>query len=305
MNEDARGSSVLETLVADWIKSSGEFWKASLKKTQAPGTSETTCEEGAKNRFAESLETTIKRWQSVSSTLSDPQMADAILRGINTLPEFFLTLARTGWEASSRIQQQAMEKAGKIGQKTEAYKFENLDQEVFKAWKEIYEEEFQQYFQIPQLGLLRYYQERFNRFLDQSNLLQATLSEFLFILYLPMEKSIKVLQDKVEEMSRNGTLPEKSKEYYNLWLKILEGHYMTLFKSPEYLQALGETLNQLEAFSVARNQFLQDVLQQLPVPTNRDMDDLYKELHLLKKKVRNMERQMDEMRQGAGFTTAV
>ena len=80
MNEDARGSSVLETLVADWIKSSGEFWKASLKKTQAPGTSETTCEEGAKNRFAESLETTIKRWQSVSSTLSDPQMADAILR---------------------------------------------------------------------------------------------------------------------------------------------------------------------------------------------------------------------------------
>ncbi len=304
MNEDARESSVLETLVADWIKSSGEFWEATLRKTRATGSSETASEEGEKNRFAESLETTMKRWQSVSSTLSDPQMADAILRGMNTLPEFFLTLARTGWEASSRIQQQAMEKAGKIGQKTEAYNFENLDQELFKAWKEIYEEEFQQYFKIPQLGLLRYYQERFNRFLDQSNLLQASLSEFLFILYLPMEKSIKVLQDKVEEMSRNGTLPEKSKEYYNLWLKILEGHYMTLFKSPEYLQALGETLNQLEAYSVARNQFLQDILQQLPVPTNKDMDDLYKELHLLKKKVRNLERQVDEMRQGAGYAAA-
>lgn len=293
--------SATENLIAAWIKSSGDFWESVIKKT--PASPRAAFEKGTdiKNRYADSLETLLKRWQSISSAMNDPQMADTALKGLNTLPEFFLTLAKTGWEASSRLQKQAMDKAGKIGQKTEAYNFENLDQDVLKVWKEIYEEEFRQYFNIPQLGLMRYYQERFNRFLDQSNLLQATLSEFLFLLYLPMEKSFKVLQDQVEEMSQKGNLPDKPKEYYNMWLKILEGHYMTLFQSTDYLNALRETLNQLEAFSVAKNQFLQDVLQSLPVPTNKEMDDMYKELYTLKKKVKSLEKTLNAL-QGAKRT---
>ena len=286
-----------ENLIATWIKSSGDFWESVMKK--APSSPGAAFEKGPdiKNRYAESLEVLLKRWQSLSSTANDPQMADTVLRALNTLPEFFLTLAKTGWEASARLQKQTLDKVGKIGQKTEAYNFENLDQDLFKVWKEIYEEEFRQYFNIPQLGLMRYYQERFNRFLDQSNLLQATLSEFMFLLYLPMEKSFKVFQDRMEELSKEGNLPDKSKEYYNLWLKILEGHYMNLFKSPEYLNALRETLNQLEAFSVAKDQFLQDLLQSLPIPTNKEMDDMYKELYVLKKRVKSLEKALSATQQ--------
>lgn len=289
--------SAMEDLIASWVKSSGDFWEAMMKKT--PASPASAFEKGAdmKSRYAESLETLLKRWQSLSSAANDPQMADTALKGLNTLPEFFLTLAKTGWEASARLQKQALDKAGKIGQKTEAYNFDNLDQDLFKVWKEIYEEEFRQYFNIPQLGLTRYYQERFNRFLDQSNLLQATLSEFLFLLYLPMEKSFKVLQEKMDELSKEGNLPDKSKDYYNLWLKILEGHYMNLFKSSEYLSALRETLNQLEAFSIAKNQFLQDLLQNLPVPTNKEMDDMYKELYILKKRVKSLEKALNATQQ--------
>ena len=289
--------SAMEDLIASWIKSSGDFWESMMKKT--PSSPDTAYEKGAeiKNRYTDSLETLLKRWQSMSSAANDPQMADTALKGLNTLPEFFLTLAKTGWDASARMQKQALDKAGKIGQKTEAYNFDNIDQDVFKVWKEIYEEEFRQYFNIPQLGLTRYYQERFNRFLDQSNLLHATLSEFMFLLYLPMEKSFKVLQEKMDELSKEGNLPDKSKEYYNLWLKILEGHYMNLFKSSEYLSALRETLNQLEAFSVAKNLFLQDLLQNLPVPTNKEMDDMYKEMYVLKKRVKSLEKALNATQQ--------
>jgi len=297
MSEGTKEPPVLEKLIKDWLQSSGEFWESAMKKTPPSPFAPSGKEDGTKNRYVDSLETMLKRWQSVSSAANDPQMADAALKGLNTLPEFFMTLAKAGWEASVRLQKKTMDKAGKIGQKTEAYNFDNLDQDLFRVWKEIYEEEFQQYFNIPQLGLTRYYQERFNRYLDQSNLLQATLSEFLFLLYLPMEKSFKVLQDRVEEMSREGNLPDKAKEYYNLWLKILEGHYMNLFKSPEYLKALRETLNQLESFSVAKNQFLQDILQSLPVPTNKDMDDMYKELYVLKKRVKTLEKKLSTLQQ--------
>lgn len=297
MNGGAEGKSAMESLMREWMQSSADFWSAAGKSGPVSSPSpdeEPQSKAGGKNRYMDSLETALKRWQSVAATLGDPDAAEAMMKGLNTLPEFFMTLAKTGWEASSRLQMRAMEKAGNIGRKSEAYSFENVEQDLFKAWKEIYEEEFQQYFNIPQLGLMRYHQERFNRFLDQTNLLHATLSKFFFLLYLPIEKSFNVFQDRVEELSRLGQLPEKTKEYYNLWLKILEGHYMSLFKSPEYLNALRETLDQLETFSSAKNQFFQDLLQGMPIPTNKDMDDLYKELYVLKKRVRTLEKQLKE-----------
>jgi hypothetical protein len=33
----------------------------------------------------------------------------------------------------------------------------------------------------------------------------------------------------------------------------------------------------------------------MPIPTNKDMDELYKEIYLLKKKVRELSRKLDEI----------
>jgi len=273
----------------NWFKTSNDLL-ASLMKTTSSMAAFAPKTEGAPNRFLDSLDMMMKRWQSASTAFNDPQMAEAILQGGSTLPEMFLKLAKTGWESSTRLQEKIIEKAGKIGQKTEAYKFDNLDQDLFKAWKDIYEEEIRQYLNIPQLGLTRYQQERFHRFIDQANLLEATLAEFLFVLYVPMEKSVKVLQDRIDELSKEGKMPDKAKEYYSIWLKILEGHYMTLFKSEEYLNILHETLHQTEQFAVAKNQFMEDLLQMLPVATNKDMDELSRDLYMLKKRVRALEK---------------
>jgi len=294
MEDKKSDQTNLDTMIQDWMKASADFWTSMIKDLPAAAPAFKVPETGGeiKNRYIEAMETALKRMQSAAAAINDPQVADAVLKGLNTMPEIILKVAKTGWEASLRLQKQAMDKAGKIGQKTEAYKFENLEEDVFKLWREIYEEEFRQYFRIPQLGLARYYQERLHRLADQANVLNAALSEFLYLLYLPMEKSVQVLQDKVEELAKEGKVPDKAKEYYNLWVKILEGHYMNLFKSPEYLAAFREMLDQAENYVQAKNEVLQDVLQSLPVPTNRDMDNVYKDLYLLKKRVRALEKEL-------------
>lgn len=293
MEENKSGKNDMDAMMQDWMKASTDFWTSMLKAVPASAPTFTAPDGGGiKNRYAESMEATLKRLQSASSALNDPEMADAVLKGLNTLPEFFMKIAKAGWEASARLQEKIVEKAGKIGQKTDAYQFENLDQGIFKAWREIYEEEFSQYLQIPQLGLNRYYQERLNHLLDQSNILNASLSGFLYLLYLPMEKSMKVFQDKIEDLSKEGNIPDKAKDYYKLWVKILEGHYMNLFKSPEYLASLREMTSQAEDYITAKNEVLQDILQSLPIPTNRDMDNIYKDLYLLKKRVKVLEKEL-------------
>ena len=98
------------------------------------------------------------------------------------------------------------------------------------------------------------------------------------------------MQDELARMADQGKLPESSKDYYRMWIKVLEGHYMTLFKSPGYTHTLGKTLDAMSAFMVARKEILEDALQALPVPTQKEMDELYREIYLLKKRVKELEK---------------
>jgi hypothetical protein len=120
---------------------------------------------------------------------------------------------------------------------------------------------------------------------------QSTLFEFLHALYLPLEKSFKSLQEKMVEMTADeGSLDEKSKTYYNLWIKLLEGHYMELFKHPEFIDSLLQTLSALEEYSGARQAVVNDLLKMYAIPSHNDLDDLYKEIYILKKRMRAYEK---------------
>ena len=190
----------------------------------------------------------------------------------------------------SNFSSNGWKKTGRIGRKTQAYSIENLEEETFKFWSEIYEKELKQYFYIPQLGLTRFYQEKFNQNLDKINQFQTTLNEFLFVFFLPMEKSFKVLQDEVSKMAEEGRLAEDANTYYKMWIKILEGHYMTLYKSPEFSKIMRKTIDDLGELLAAREAINQDVLKFMSVPNQGDLDDLYKEIYLLKKKIRKLEK---------------
>jgi hypothetical protein len=185
-----------ESLLAAWIKSANDFWLASAKywpETAGVSKPDASSQTDRKNRAQESWQAGVKIWQAMFSTLSEPDTMDAFSRGINSLPDILLRMARTNWDGLFHLQQQWMERVGKMGVQSEAYQFENLDDSVFKIWSETYEQNFRQFLNIPQLGLTRLYQERMNRAADEFNLLQEAVAEFMYMLYLPMEKSLQIM----------------------------------------------------------------------------------------------------------------
>jgi polyhydroxyalkanoate synthase subunit PhaE len=284
-----------EAMFEAWMNSATGFWNMMTKPwTAETGSHKESSPTGKtrKNSVTDSVNTALKMWQSVASMMNEPETQDSLHQGMNALPEIFLKMARSGLERSFQLQQQWMERAGRVGSRTEAYSFENLDQDIFNAWTEIYKEEFSKFLNVPQLGLTRSYQERMGRFMDRFNLFQGAMAHFMSVLYLPVEKSIKVLQDEIETLTEEKKLPHNSQEYYRMWIKILEGHYMTLFKSSQYTEVLKKALDAMGDFMMARRDVLEDLIQTLPVPTQKDMDELYKELYLLKKKVRQLEKKV-------------
>jgi polyhydroxyalkanoate synthesis regulator phasin len=75
-----------------------------------------------------------------------------------------------------------------------------------------------------------------------------------------------------------------------MWVKVLEGHFMTLFQTPEYVETLTRTVNALSEYSAARNAALEDLLSMLPVAKKTEVDDMARELYDLKKRLRKLEK---------------
>ena len=141
--------------------------------------------------------------------MSDPETINAVLQGMDTLPETSMNMIQQGVNSYVEMQKQWTEQISRIGRHTEAYKFEGIDENVFKTWKETYEKEFQKFFNVPALGLTRFYQERINRLMDETSQFQVALSEFLYLFSVPFEKTAKVMQEKTEEMMEKGDDPER------------------------------------------------------------------------------------------------
>jgi polyhydroxyalkanoate synthesis regulator phasin len=50
----------------------------------------------------------------------------------------------------------------------------------------------------------------------------------------------------------------------------------------------------MSEFSVVKNDLMQDMLSTLPVTTQKDTDELYKEIYLLKKRIKVLEKKLDQ-----------
>jgi hypothetical protein len=114
------------------------------------------------------------------------------------------------------------------------------------------------------------------------------MAEFIYLLYLPMKKSLREMQ----RMGPEGAELQDFKDYYRHWLRSLEGHYMRLFKSPEFTRTLSLTLEALEDFTLAKQELLADSLALLNIPTRGEMDELCRELYGLKKQVKGLAKQV-------------
>lgn len=287
---DATGS---ENPFADWAKSVTDFWggwtRMWLQPSSPAGESDSTM--SAAQSTKSSVDAAIRNWQALSEAMSAPESLESLLKGAGAMPDLLAKFAQNAVSGYLQLQQKWLERSGRIGETVEAYTFDRLDENMFRAWLDMYETEFRQYLQIPQLGLARGYLEKFNQAMDKYNIYQSTLAEFVRVLSLPFNHSAAVMQEKLGEMAEKGGLPDDSRKYYQMWIKILEGHYMKLFQSPEYTGILANTLNAISEFTSARDAVIQDMLSGLPIPSRTEIDELERELYELKRRIRSMEKE--------------
>lgn len=294
MGDDKKADPLgFQSMAVAWSETMNAFWKnlsamtgpAGQKNPQPPQEGENDAPFSAVNAMGKAMQ----NWQTMTTAMAAPESADALLKGAGAMPDLLAQLAQSAMGSFLEMQRKAVESAGRISTSVEAYRFENIDENLLHAWTDIYEKEFRQFFRMPQLGLNRTYQEKLNAALDAANRFQATFAEFLRLLTLPFNRALTVMQDQLGDMAEKGELPEDPRAYYRMWIKVLEGHFMTLFQTPEYVETLGKTVTVLTEFSAARDAVFEDMLRSVPVAGRSEMDDLAREVYELKKRIRKLE----------------
>ena len=294
MAQENSGQMASEPLLASWIKWTMDFWDTMAH--MGPGLAAGGRSGGQASRETPASESpwlaSLNLWQAFFSLLTEPGTVATVFQGIQAPSKIVLRMAQAGWGGYFSLHQQWLEGWQGAGSPAGLGGYENLDQDILASCNEIFEADFRRLLNLPHLCLTGLPQERVIQATATFKQFQAAMAAFIHLLYLPVKKSLRAMRG-VGGAGRQENPPEDFKEYYKGWLKILEGHYMTLFQSAEYTRTLAHTLHALEDFTVAKQELLSEAMAALGLPTRREMDDLYREIYLLKKSVKAMARKLD------------
>jgi hypothetical protein len=127
--------------------------------------------------------------------------------------------------------------------------------------------------------------------IDRFRVFRSRMMDFARLLYSPLESSLLLMEEEIRSGEGKGeSVLKEPRALYQAWIPKLEKAYMEMLRSANYTETLQETLKALYEYRKVRQQFLIDVLQQLPIPTNREMDEVYKDLYRIKKRLTKLER---------------
>ena len=140
------------------------------------------------------------------------------------------------------------------------------------------------------LGPFREYQERLDRFGEAFQNWELSRQDFLFLLNIPLEESWQELEREwgSHMTAKKGRLSPDA--VFNLWIEILERRYMALYESEKFVSAMNVALQRSADLVKARTALVDDFQKCHHLPTSREMDELYKDLYFLRKRVESLEK---------------
>ena len=286
MSQEEKDAGNTGDFLSEWMKATSGLWESTLKMATYNKYPDDTAGGGEKGAVEDEnpWKSFYEFWQALSTAIHRGGDTDqGVLHPVTDLPLAVMQALQPLLGAYLRFPE--LLGTGETEQMTD------IARKMNKVFSELYIKEFKRILNMPQLGLTRYYQERAGRALDKFSEFQSTLVDFIQLLYQPMESTLRSLQEEIKNINERGQeVLDDSKEFYRLWINRLEENYLTFLRSPKYGEAMKKTLQALHDYRVTKEQLLMDLLQDLPVPTNRDMDGVYKDLYILKKRVKELEK---------------
>jgi polyhydroxyalkanoate synthesis regulator phasin len=308
MADSNRGSEVAK-LFESWMDTANKFWRdvessggENLKWGDVNldfGFNDDQRDDD-KYRTYRSWETSVKNFTTFLKILSAPENQKAMAESSTSFAEALGQAAGDSFENLLEFQSNLIQSLTRASEHTQSYNFDNLDHSAFQSFRDLYTSEWQKYLHIPKVGLSREQHEQFADLVDKSNIFHTYIAELFYLFSLPFEKSNYSIQQKINAMLEQEEVDNDPAKLYNEWIKILEGNFMQLMKSQEYTNLLNGLIRSLAEYKTVKNDVTNIFLKELQIPTNTEMDEVYKELYVTKKKVKELTRRLEKLEEKLG-----
>ncbi|MBF0538870.1 MAG: hypothetical protein HQL03_11545 [Nitrospirae bacterium] len=166
----------------------------------------------------------------------------------------------------------------------------NASMNMFHTVYSAFDKTFGKAFKTPQVGKDREKLELILKTMDMYSVYTARSAEFQHKMYLSGEKAMKKVIDKLAEKIKAGEQVKSYNDFYKLWTDITENEYFELFNTEDFSKIQGQLLDSALDFRRYYHKLIELYLVDLPIPVRTEMDDVYKTIHDLKRRVRTLEK---------------
>lgn len=161
--------------------------------------------------------------------------------------------------------------------------------ELYDSWMQGYEAAFGKFLKMPMVGPSRQLLEKIHKSIDSFIKYCGATVDFNMVLYSPSKETIEELVQKAQTILKGEATQEKYKQFYELLVKTFEDRFYQLFKTPAFAESVKTSLDSYLDFRNSHSEVIEEMLKSTPVITRTEIDDVYKELYNLKKRIKEME----------------
>lgn len=285
-------------ITALWTDFTSDVWQEAFKNFSMgmpdfplPAGSWPGLKKHPENKTVKLIRTAAQNFTKAVHLFNPSREPVSYLENLYSVSEFSARMMQESIENIIEFQTEWVRNLSRIGEQTHAYRFDDIDPKIFESFRKLYYQEFQKYVLMPQFGLPRYFQEKLNRLTDSATVFFSYLAELIYLFGTAVDKSWQVMQENLGDMMLEPDMLENPDKGYEKWIKILEGHFMILLQSDEYVTVLDNTIASYAAYKKAKDDVLCHLLKTFPIPSNQEMDAVYKELYEIKKRINQISRQ--------------
>lgn len=165
---------------------------------------------------------------------------------------------------------------------------------IFHDMFEAFDNTVGRIFHVPAVGKDREKIELLLRGFDDLTVYLAKTIEYQNMIYATGLSAFENVIATTAEKIKAGEEITKFDEFFDLWVNVNEKTYYTLFKTEDFSKMQGELL---EASLNVRKHFfklMELYLYDFPIAVRSEMDDLYKTIYEMKKKMKGLEKKLGE-----------
>lgn len=176
--------------------------------------------------------------------------------------------------------------------------------DLFNAWLDTYEATLGRIVEVPALGPSREKYDKmmtgFSKFVNFYTTWMEVNSDFQKVFADAMNR----VNERVAAETGEGISPDKYKDFYNIWIETYSSSFKDFLKSGRFASDMGRFMSYFMEFQKYNREMLEEnYLKQVNLPTKSDIDEINKELYSLRKKTKELARQIQEL-SGKGQPTS-